>query len=63
MAGTARALSRKAEGRPAAAFIEPGRAGRDLFLPAFDTAGGMAAVASTLGFSFLGFLASLLERN
>ena len=31
------------------------------FLPAFDTAGVIPAVASTFGFSFLGFLVSLLD--
>jgi hypothetical protein len=32
------------------------------FLPAFDTAGVIPAVAKTFGFSFFGFFASLLER-
>ena len=31
------------------------------FLPAFDTGGVMPAVANTFGFSFFGFLASLLD--
>ena len=38
-----------------------GRPSIYFFFPAFDTGGVMPAVASTLGFSFLGFLASLLD--
>jgi hypothetical protein len=45
-----------------AAFQDVGvEAGAYFFLPAFDTAGVMPAVARTFGFSFLGFLASLLD--
>ena len=69
MAGSSPAMTdreggghRKQEGRPAAA-LNPFAASRAyFFLPAFDTAGVIPAVARTFGFSFLGFLASLLER-
>jgi hypothetical protein len=52
----ARSLSHKREGRLA------GGLGAYFFLPAGAAVGVSPAVASTLGFSFLGFLASLFER-